>query len=120
MLTNETQEKLVAKIKELGITNMHLTTTRNLDAFINDPNAILEDRVPDGFVPWQQDEPAVLEWLKALDAIENGDYEEVEFIDSHIRQMDIRDYVVLIEHGIDGDKAAEIAQDMLEKRREKN
>ena len=83
MLTEVTREKLLTFLKSSETISMHVSSTRNMDAMLNNFPEVIDGelviKVPKDYIPWYQDEPVVLEVLKALDAIERGDYEEVDF-----------------------------------------
>lgn len=60
-------------------------------------------------------EQVIREIEKSLDRIASGDY-ELGAPKIWNRKLDVRDLSVLLDHGIDHDKAVKIARDLLEKR----
>ena len=73
MLTPETKARLDAFRSREGFISIHVSSTRNMDAMLEDPLAILENRTPRGYIPWDEDEEVVLEVLASLERHERGE-----------------------------------------------
>jgi hypothetical protein len=116
MLTDETRDRLVTalkKKKDEGMVNLHVTSTRNMKAILDSK---LPDGPIDGFIPWFQDEPVVLELLDCWERMDRGELISVDRIDEDLEQLDVRDWIRLMDEGKSADEAADIAKHLLKER----